>query len=142
MTKYSRILSWSSPSTHHLGGALDRLENADVRAAAALQSRQRVLDLRFARLLLVAQEGGSGHQPAVDAVTTLRHLLLDISGLQWVRLFWRSQTGQRRNLRVADGGQRCHAGARRLAVDMHGARATLRPQPNCGLLRPTSSRKA
>src|SRR5580692_4657816 len=69
-------------STHHLGGTLDRLENADVGAAAALQSGQRVLDLGFARLLVVAQEGSGRHQPAVDAVAALQHLLFDISGLQ------------------------------------------------------------
>src|ERR1700676_1743630 len=92
------VLSWRSPSTHHFSGTLDRLENADVGTATALQSGQRILDLRFARLLLVAQEGGRGHQPAVDAVAALRHLLLDISRLQGVRLFRRAKAGQRYDL--------------------------------------------
>src|ERR1700676_4989280 len=88
------VLSWRSPSTHHLSGTLDRLENADVSTATALQSGQRVLDLRFARLLFIAQEGGCGHQPAVDAVAALRHLLLDVSHLQGMRLFRRAEAGQ------------------------------------------------
>ena len=37
-----RSWSWCSPSAHHRGGALDRAQDADVRAAAALEAVQRV----------------------------------------------------------------------------------------------------
>ena len=86
---------------------------------------QRVLDLGFARLLFVAQESGGGHQPAIDAVAALRHLLFNISGLQRMRLFRRAEAGQRHDLGVADSGERRDAGTHRLAVEMHGAGAAL-----------------
>src|ERR1700690_1368822 len=121
-----QILSWRSPSTHHLGGALDRLENADVRAAAALEARERVLDLGFARLLLGRQEGGGGHDPTVDAVAALRHLLFDIRRLQRMRLLGRAEAGQRDDLSLAHRRERRDAGADRLTVELHGAGAALR----------------
>ena len=109
-----------------VGGALDRAQDAHVRAAAALEPFQRLLDLRLGRLLVVAQERRGGHDPAVDAVAALRHLLLDIGGLQRVRLLGRAEARQRHDLGVADRRQRRDAGADRLAVEMHGAGAALR----------------
>src|SRR5579885_3543123 len=126
MTTCFRISSWRPPSTHHCGGALDRLEDADVRAAAALETRERVLDLRLAWILVVAQEGRGGHDPAVDAVAALRHLLLDVGGLQWMRLVRRAEACQRRDPGVADRRQRSDARACRLAVNVHRAGAALR----------------
>ena len=96
-----------------------------VRAAAALQPGQRVADLGVGRLLLVAQERGRGHDPAVDAVAALRHLFLDVSGLQRMRLVRRAEAGERDDLAVADRRDRRDAGADRLAVEMHGAGAAL-----------------
>src|SRR5215813_12049811 len=83
--------SWSPPSTHHLGRALDGAQDAHVRPAAALQIGERVLDLGFGGFLLVTQESGGGLDPAVDAVSALRDLLFHIGGLQWVRLFRRAK---------------------------------------------------
>ncbi len=77
-------------------------------------------------LLVVAQEGRGRHDPAVDAVAALRHLLFDIGGLQRMRLLGRSEPGHRHDLAVADGRHRRDAGADRLAVQMHGAGAALR----------------
>src|SRR5450631_2551490 len=114
------------PSTHHLGGALDRLENADMRAAAALQTGERILDFGFARFIFVAQESGGGHDPAVDTVAALQRLLLDVSRLQRMRLFRRAEAGQRHDLAIAHRGQRRDAGADRLPVEMYGAGAALR----------------
>jgi hypothetical protein len=99
--------------------------NADVGAATALQTGQGVLDLGLTRLLLVSQQGGGGHQPAVDAIAALRHLFLDVSCLQGMRFFRSAQTGERNDLGLAHGGQRCNTRARRLTVEMHRTSATL-----------------
>src|SRR6185295_4923823 len=85
-----RASSCPPPSTHRRG-ALDRFENADMRAAPALEPFERLLDLGFGRLLLLGEQSGGGHDPAVDAVAALRHLLLDIGGLQRVRLLRRAE---------------------------------------------------
>ena len=42
-----------------------------------------------------------------------------------MRLLGRAEAGQRHDLSVTDGGERRHAGARRLAVEMHRAGAAL-----------------
>ncbi len=94
-------------------------------AAAALQSFERRLDLGFGRLLLVAQERRGCHDPAVDAVAALRHLLLDIGGLQRMRLVGRAEAGERDDFSSADLRKRRPARARRLAVEMHDAGAAL-----------------
>ena len=85
----------------------------DVRAAAALEAFERLLDLGFARLLLGCEERRGGHDPAVDAVAALRHLLFDIGGLQRMRLVGRAEAGERHHLAVADRGHRRDAGADR-----------------------------
>src|SRR4051794_24109352 len=102
MRKAFRIWSYAPPSTHHRGGALDRAQDAHVRAAPAFQAFERLLDLGFARLLLLGEESSRRHDPPVDAVAALRHLLLDISGLQRVRLFRRAEPRERHHL--AAGG--------------------------------------
>ena len=56
-----------------------------MRAAPAFHSGQRFPDLRLGRLFVVAQECGGGHEPAIDAVAALRHLLLDVGGLSGVQ---------------------------------------------------------
>src|SRR5262250_1170334 len=53
----------ASSSTHHFSGALDGAQDAHMSAASAFQALQRGLDLRFGRLLLVAQEGRGRHDP-------------------------------------------------------------------------------
>src|SRR5262249_22090808 len=97
-----------------------------MRAAAALEAGERVLDLVLGWLLLLIEEGGSRHDPAVDAVAALRHLFLDIGLLNRMRLLGRAKAGKRHDLAVADGGDRRHARADRLAIEMHRAGAALR----------------
>ena len=63
-------------------------------AAAAFEAGQRLLDLGFAWFLLAVEKGGGSHDPAVDAVATLRNLLLDIGDLQRMRLLRRAEAGQ------------------------------------------------
>jgi len=63
-----------------------------------LRAGERLLDLGFGRLLLVVQERGRRHDPAVDAVAALRHLLFDVGGLQGVRLVRRAEAGERDDL--------------------------------------------
>src|SRR5580692_7762081 len=125
MRMNSDVWSWRSPSTHHLGCALDGTKDRHVRAAPAFQSFQRRLDLRFGRLLLVVEKRRCGHDPAIDAVAALRNLFLDVGGLQRVRLVRRAKAGERRDLAVADCRNRRDAGADRLPVEMHGAGAAL-----------------
>src|ERR1700733_13746721 len=126
MKRFVRILSWRAPLAHHLSGTLDRLEDADVGPAPALQSGECLLNLGLGRFLLVAQESGGCHQPAIDAVAALRHLLLDIGCLQGMRLLRRAEAGDCHDLGFTDSRQRRHAGACRLAVEVHGTGAALR----------------
>src|SRR5258706_12227225 len=97
-----------------------------MRRAAALEPGKRVPDLGVGRLRLLFQERRRGHDPAVDAVAALRHLLFDVCGLQRMRLFRRAQALERGHLLSCHGRERHHAGGHRLAVQMHGARAALR----------------
>src|ERR1700683_3096271 len=110
MQMNSGVWSWRPPSTHHLGCALDGAQDRHVRAAPAFQSFERRLDLRFGRLLLVAEKRRRRHDPTVDAVAALRNLLLDIGGLQGMRLVRRAEAGKRDDLAVADRRDRGEAG--------------------------------
>src|SRR5580704_16234 len=125
MQMNSGVWSWRPPSTHHLGCTLDGAKDRHMRAAPAFQPFERRLDLRVGRLLLVAEKRRRRHDPAVDAVAALRNLLLDIGGLQGMRLVRRAEAGERDDLAVADRRDRRDAGADRLAVEMHSAGAAL-----------------
>src|SRR4051812_40935687 len=126
MRKACPFWSCAPPLTHHRGGALDRLENADMRAATTFQALERLLDLGFARLLLLGEQRCSGHDPAVDAVAALRHLFLDVGGLQRMRLVRSAETSERHPLVARGVRNRRDAGADRLPVKMHRAGAALR----------------
>src|SRR6266545_5291 len=85
--KSRREMDVMSLSSRHLClRALDRAQYRDMRAAAALQAGERVAQLGVARFGVLPQDRGGGHDPAVDAVAALRHLLFDVSGLQRMRL--------------------------------------------------------
>src|SRR5215831_9306278 len=90
-----RCLVWSlsPPSTHHRGGALDRAQDAHMRAAAALEAGERLSDLRVGRLLGLIEECGRRHDPAVDAVAALRHLLFHVGLLDRMGLLGRAKAG-------------------------------------------------
>src|SRR5215471_2855604 len=92
-------------SSGHLRlGALDCAQDGNVRPAAALESRERVAQLSVARLGVLLQVRGRGHDPAVDAIAALRHLLLDVRRLQRVGLLRRPQALQRCDLLACDRG--------------------------------------
>src|ERR1700734_714349 len=110
MRMNSDVWSWRSPSTHHLGCALDGAKDRHVRAAPAFKSFERRLDLRFGRLLLVVEKRRRRHDPAVDAVAALWDLFLDVGGLQGMRLVRRAEAGERRDLAVAHRRDRRDAG--------------------------------
>src|SRR5438445_852794 len=113
-------------SDHFVLRALDGTHDRDMRAAAALQTRERIAQLGIARLRVLLQRRGRGHHPAVDAVAALGHAFGDVSRLQRMRLVGRAKTRDRRHLLVCGGRDRQHAGAHRLAVEVHGAGAALR----------------
>src|SRR5262249_27546578 len=71
-----------SSSRHALLRALDGAQDRNVRPAAALEAGERVAQLGVSRLRVLLQDRGGSHDPAVDAVAALRHLLLDVGGLQ------------------------------------------------------------
>src|SRR2546426_8170395 len=107
-------------------GALDGAQDGHVRSAAALEPGERDAQLRVARLRVLLEIGRGGHHPAVDAVAALRHLLLDIGCLQRVRLARRAEALDGGDRLAARGGDRQHARAHRLAVEVHGTSAALR----------------
>src|SRR5205823_7011066 len=108
--------SWVPPLAHHLGRALDRAHDAHMASAAALEAGESVIDLGVGRLLLLVEKSGSRHDPAIDAVTALRHLLIHIGLLDRVRLLGRTEAGKCHDLAGTDGRDRRNAGADRLAV--------------------------
>src|SRR5262245_61590729 len=95
-------------------------------AAAALEAGERLPDLRVGRLLGLIEERGRRHDAAVDAVAALRHLLLHVGLLDRMRLLGRAEAGKGDDLAATHRRHRRHAGAHRLAVDVHGASAALR----------------
>ena len=103
-----------------------------MRAAAALEAFESA-SLISASLgfFLSRRKAAAVIEPAVDAVAALRHLLLDIGGLQWMRFFRSAKTRKRgdswrhRPLEIGVMQERD-----RLAVDVHGAGAALRQPRN------------
>src|SRR3982750_4895289 len=71
--------------------ALDGAQDGNMRTAAALEARERLAQLGIARLRAFFQERGRGHDPAIHAVATLRHLFGDIGRLQRMRLVRRAK---------------------------------------------------
>src|SRR5438876_7985472 len=114
-------------SSRHAGlRAPDGAQDGHVRSAAALEPGEGVAQLRVARLRVLLEVSRGGHHPAVDAVAALRHLLLDIRRLQRVRLVRRAEALEGGDRPAARGGDRQHARAHRLAVQVHGASSALR----------------
>src|SRR3954464_7675692 len=114
------------PSGHALLRTLDGAQDGYVGAAAALEAGKRIAQLGVARFRILLQDRGGGHDPAVDAVAALRHLLFDVGGLQRVGLLGRTQALDRGHALAARRRHRQHARAHRLTVEMHGAGAALR----------------
>src|SRR6266850_602273 len=113
-------------SDHFVLRALDGAHDRDMRAAAAFQPRERLAQLRVARLRVLLQRRGRGHHPAVDAVAALRHALAYVCRLQRMRLLGRAEPREGRHLLVPRCRDRQDAGAHRLTIEMHRAGAALR----------------
>ena len=79
-------------------GALDRADDAGMRAAAAEIVGERLLDLGLARLLVLREEGRRLHDHAVDAVAALRGLFVDEGLLHRMRLLRRAEPFERHDL--------------------------------------------
>src|SRR4051812_45548353 len=105
--------------------ALDGGDDAVVGAAAADVAVHVADDLVARGLRVGGEELGRFHDLSRLAVAALRHLLRDPGLLQRMRRVGREAL-DRRHLRAARRAERRHAGAHRLAVEMHRARAALR----------------
>src|SRR5260221_1597757 len=119
-----RTGSWRPPSSG--GGALDGAQDGEMRAAAAFEAGEPGTDLGIARMRIVGEERGRRHDPAIDAVAALRHLLVDPGLLELMRLLRRAEPGERRDLAAGRRRDPGDAGADGAAVEMHGAGAALR----------------
>jgi hypothetical protein len=63
-------------SLSHQGlSALDGAQDRDMRAAAALQTIECSFDFSVGGFGIFLQKCGRGHDPAIDAMAALRHLL-------------------------------------------------------------------
>src|SRR5262245_8446594 len=96
-----------------------------MRAAAALEPGECLTDLRIVRARVLLEQRHRGHDPAVETVSALRHLLGDEGGLHLVRLVGIADAGERGDGFAAERIDRGYAGARRLAVHQHRAGAAL-----------------
>src|SRR6516162_3064450 len=114
-----------------------------MRAAAALEAGERLFDLRVGRLLGLIEERGRGHDPAVDAVAALRHLLLHVGPLDRMRLLGRAEAGKGDDLPLptADTGVTQERTAWPSTCTVQAPHCA-RPQPKCGLLSESSLRNA
>src|SRR3954451_5826225 len=106
--------------------ALDGAQDAGMRAAAALESRERLANLRVIRARVLLEQCHRRHDPAVEAVAALRHLLRDERCLHLVWLVGVADAGERGYGFAGQRIDRCHARAGRLAVHQHCAGAALR----------------
>src|SRR5690349_11574389 len=106
--------------------ALDGAQDAGVGAAATLQPGECLADLHVVRARVLLEQRYRGHDPAVETVSALRHLLCDEGGLHLVRLVGVADAGERGDGFAAERIDRRDAGARRLAIDQHGAGTALR----------------
>src|ERR1700730_14559525 len=120
------ILLMAISSAHHLGGALDRAQDPHVSSAAAFEARKRVFDLSLCGSFLLIEECRGCHDPAVDAVATLRHLLLDIGLLYGMWLLRGAKAGKRNHLAVSHGRNWCDARSHQLSINVNRAGAALR----------------
>src|SRR6516165_8702963 len=97
-----------------------------MRPAAAFETGKPVADLLLRGVGGVAQQRRRGHDPAIEAIAALRHLLDNESRLQRVRMFGRAEPSERRHLGPRRRRYRQRALPRRRAVDMDGAGPALR----------------
>ena len=104
---------------------MDRRSDARVGPAAAQIARHRGVDILVCGLRVAGQKVGGLHDLSGLAVTALRHLMVDPSGLNGVQRVGRAEPFDRYDL-TPHIAKRQLAGAHCLTVDMDGAGATLR----------------
>src|SRR4051812_22193194 len=97
-----------------------------MRAAAALETGERLANLRVVRPRVLLEQRHRGHDPAVETVAALRHLLGDEGSLHLVRLLGIADARERGDGFAAERIDRGNAGTCRLAVHQHRAGAALR----------------
>ena len=104
----------------------DGAEDAHVSAATAQVLGQRLLDFRFAWVLMVSQKCGGFHNHAANTKTTLCGLLRDKGFLYGCELAgWATQSLEGYNLSLADCRKRRNAGAYRGTIQVHRASTAL-----------------
>ncbi len=99
-----------------------------MRSAAAEIAGESLFDLFQSRMRRLGENGASGHDHAVGAITALRGLLGDESGLDRIRFIRRPKTFQSGNSAARDLFYRSQTRAHGLAFHQHRACAAL-PQP-------------
>ena len=115
-----------------------------MRAAAAFEAGEPVADLPLRRVRRFRQQRGRGHDPAVEAIAALRHLLGDEGRLHLVRLLGGADAVERGD-RLAGDENRLDVTQERVGTPLMRtvqAPHCASPQPKRGLLMPRSSRKA
>src|SRR5499425_2537 len=114
-----------APGDGRLGGLADGGDHLRVARAPTEITRDAVADLLLARLRILGEEGGGGHEDTGDAEAALGHAVPDEGVLQRMEDPVVAQ--------ALDGGDRAPAGLHgehetarhRLAVEVHGARAAV-----------------
>jgi hypothetical protein len=101
--------------------ALDGLQHARVRKAAAENGGHGALNLLVASIGILVDEGLGCHDNGVQAKTALRRLLVDESLLNRMWLGDGTEAVQRGDFVSRDGFDRSDAGANRLTFHNHGA---------------------
>src|SRR5215469_4347221 len=113
----SRLLLAGGRAVHVLSGALDCLLDPDIGHAAAEIAVHRLDDLRVRGIGILAQEGCRLHDLARLAPAALRHLLGDPGALHRM-LTVGIETFDGGHLAIGRVGERCLAGAHRLAIEV------------------------
>src|SRR5580704_9548576 len=114
-------LTTSGPLSHADGRLLDRGPDALVRPTPADVAAHRRVDVGVRRALARGEQRGRAHYLARLAVSALRHVLLDPSLLHGMEPAAPRQALDGRDPTAFHRRDRCHAGAHRGAVHVHGA---------------------
>src|SRR6185369_7466922 len=114
------FIGFSSGLAHRSGGVLDGGAHPGIGAATADVAAHRGIDVRVGRILVGGKQSGGAHELAGLAVAALRHVVLDPSYLQRMRVV-PGQAFDRADTLALNSRQRGLARAQRLAIDMHRA---------------------
>src|SRR4029450_13459616 len=115
----------SRTSGHLVAVALDRAHHPYVHEAAAQDAGHALLDFGVRSFRALIDERLRGQDDAVQAEPALRGLLLDERALDRMRTLGRSQTFERRDIRIARRADRRDAGSHRATPHDDRTRPTL-----------------